>query len=138
MDRHDEHIRLLAIFHFIYAGLVLLGTLVPIFWLLVASIWWPELASEARRDGGAVPAMATGALGLTFLGLGILLAWTWVGVLIAAGRSLLQRRRHTFCLVVAAIACLNVPLGTLLGVVSLLVLNRDEARGLFDGRARGA
>ncbi len=131
MDRRREHIRLLAIFHFVYAGVVLLGSLLPAFWLLVASIWWPELAQEARRDSGLLPAVATGALGLTLIGFIVLLAWIWVGVLIFAGRSLLMRRRHTFCMVVAAVACLNVPLGTLLGVATLLLLNREDLRDLF-------
>jgi hypothetical protein len=135
MDNRRENLRLLAIFHFIYAGLILLGSLMPIFWLLVASIWWPELAAEARNEPGLLPAMTTGALGLTFLGFGILLAWTWVGVVVAAGRSLLQARRHTFCMVVAAVACLNVPLGTLLGVSSLVLLNREGMRELFDAGA---
>jgi hypothetical protein len=135
MDRRIEHVRLLAIFHFIYAGLILLGSLLPIFWLLVASIWWPELAGDARHDPGMMPAMATGALGLAFVGLGILLAWIWAAILIAAGRSLLSRRRHTFCMVVAALACLNLPLGTVLGVASVFVLNREDVRALFAGES---
>ena len=49
MDRRLENLRLIAIFHFIYAGLIALGSLVPIFWLLAASIWWPELADEIAR-----------------------------------------------------------------------------------------
>lgn len=138
MDRRREHIRLLAIFHFIYAGLILLGSLLPVFWILVASIWWPELASEARREPTMMPAIATGALGMTFVGFWIVLAWIWAAVLIAAGRSLFMQRRHTFCMVVAAVACLNVPLGTVLGVASLFVLNREDVRGLFgDARAKG-
>ncbi len=132
MDNRRDNLRLLAIFHFIYAGLVFIGSMVPILWLLVASFWWPELAGEARREPGMMPALATGTLGLTFVSIGVLVAWTWAGVLVAAGRSLLATRRHTFCLVVAAVACLFMPLGTLLGVVTLVVLNGQEVRGLFD------
>ena len=61
MTHPQEPIRLLAIFHFVYAGLVVLGTLMPILWLLTASIWWPELAAEATGDSEYIPAMATGA-----------------------------------------------------------------------------
>jgi hypothetical protein len=133
MDRRHEHVRLLAILHFIYAGLILLGSLMPIFWLLIASVWWPELAGEAGREPGLAPALATGALGMAFVGFWVLLAWIWAGVLVFAGRSLLTMRRHTYCMVVAAVACLNLPLGTVLGVVSLIVLNRQDVRALFDG-----
>lgn len=133
MNNPQEHIRLLAIFHFVYAGLIVLGTLVPIFWLLAASIWWPELAAEATGDGEYIPAMATGAVVVGFASFGILLAWIWAGFLVTAGRSLLVLRRHTFCLVVAGIACLAIPLGTLLGASTLVILNREGTRALFDG-----
>jgi hypothetical protein len=132
MDRRREHVRLLAIFHFVYAGLVVLGTLVPIFWLLAASLWWPELVEEAQREGGGVPVMATGAIAMGFAGFGILLGWIWAGCLVFAGRSLLNLSRYTYCLVVAGVACLGVPLGTVLGVTSLVVLNREDVRELFE------
>ncbi|MDD5719358.1 MAG: hypothetical protein PHQ53_06685 [Candidatus Krumholzibacteria bacterium] len=131
MNRHAENLRLLAIFHFVYAGLILLGSLVPVFWLLVASLWWPELAGEIGREPAVLPVAAVGALGLVAGGFAIILAWVWVGVVVAAGRSLLARRRHTFCMVVAAVACLQMPLGTLLGVASLILLNQDGVRALF-------
>ncbi len=88
MDRRHEHVRLLAIFHFIYAGLIVAGSLVPIVWLLFASIWWPELANEVERESGDLPVMASGALAMGFASFGVLLAWIWAGVLVFAGRSL--------------------------------------------------
>lgn len=132
MDRRREHVRLLAIFHFVYAGLVVLGTLVPIFWLLAASLWWPELAAEAEREGSGVPIMATGTIALGFATFGIVLGWVWAGCLVFAARSLLVLRRYSYCLVVAGVACLGVPLGTVLGVSSLVVLNREDVRALFE------
>jgi hypothetical protein len=132
MDRRREHLRLLAIFHFVYAGLVFLGTLVPVFWLLAASLWWPELAAEAQREGGGVPVMATGAMAMGFASFGVVLGWIWAGCLVFAGRSILQMQRYTFCLVVAGITCLAVPLGTLLGVATLVILNREDIRQLFE------
>ena len=133
MDRRHEHVRLLAIFHFIYAGLIVAGSLVPIVWLLFASIWWPELANEVERESGDLPVMASGALAMGFASFGILLAWIWAGVLVFAGRSLLTLRRHTFCMVVAGLACLSVPLGTALGISTLVILNRQDVIQLFRG-----
>lgn len=131
MDRCREHVRLLAIFHFIYAGLIVLGSLMPVFWLLIASVWWPELGGETGRDPGLTPLLATGALGMAFVGIWVFFAWVWAAVLAFAGRSLLTMKRHTFCMVVAGLACLNLPLGTVLGVASLVVLNREDVRELF-------
>ena len=135
MDRRREHLRLLAIFHFIYAGLIIVGTLVPIFWLLTASLWWPELASEIEREGGDMPTFATGALALGFGAFGVMLGWIWAGCLIFAGRNLLAATRYTYCLVIAGIACLSVPVGTALGVTSLVILNREESRQVFEDEA---
>ena len=129
MDRRHEYLRLLAIFHFVYAGVVCLGTLVPVFWLLTASLWWPELAAEARSEGA--PMLMTGSLAVGFASFGVLMGWVWAGCLVFAGRSLLQAQRYTFCLVIAGVTCLAVPLGTVLGVSTLIILNREDVRQLF-------
>ncbi len=131
MERRREHVRLLAIFHFVYAGAVLLGTLVPIVWLSLATVWWPELADEARHSADGRPALAAGTLGLAMASIGIMMAWVWALVLVFAGRSLLARQRYTFCMVVAGLTCLSIPLGTVLGVTTLMILNQEETRRLF-------
>lgn len=134
MDNRRENLRLLGIFHFVYAGLVLVGSLLPVVWLTMAAVWWPELAAD-RGAGSDMPMMLTGTVGLAVAGFGILVAWLWAGVLVVAGRSLMQSRRHTFCMVVAAVSCLSFPVGTLLGLATLVVINRNDVRELFEARA---
>jgi hypothetical protein len=51
---------------------------------------------------------------------------------IAAGRFLTQKKHRIFCIVMASIHCLHAPLGTLLGVFTLIVLLRPSVRMLFD------
>ena len=48
-----------------------------------------------------------------------------------AAHSLLKRRRRMLCLIAAGIACLSMPLGTVLGVFTIIVLVRPEAKTLF-------
>lgn len=134
MDNRRENLRLLGIFHFVYAGLVLVGSLLPVVWLTMAAVWWPELTAD-MDPGSGMPMMLTGTVGLALAGFGILMAWLWAGVLVVAGRSLMQSRRHTFCMVVAAVSCLSFPVGTLLGVSTLVVINRNDVRELFEARA---
>jgi hypothetical protein len=50
-----------------------------------------------------------------------------------AGRALARRERRTLCLVVACLNCLHMPLGTLLGVFTLIVLGRPTVKSLFEG-----
>ena len=54
-------------------------------------------------------------------------------MMIIAGRMMAKRRRRMFCLIVAAISCLFFPLGTLLGIFTILVLSRPSVIQQFDG-----
>lgn len=47
------------------------------------------------------------------------------------GRFLSRRQHHTFCVVISALNCLSLPLGTALGVFSILVLQRSSVKALF-------
>ncbi|CAN5261254.1 hypothetical protein BH23VER1_BH23VER1_05750 [soil metagenome] len=50
---------------------------------------------------------------------------------VAAGRAIAARMHYTFVFVVACVECIVVPMGTVLGVFTFLVLQRDAARPLF-------
>jgi hypothetical protein len=47
-------------------------------------------------------------------------------------RDLMRHRRRTFCYVVAATHCINIPVGVLLGIFTFIVLSRPEAKALFE------
>ena len=47
------------------------------------------------------------------------------------GCAIRRRRWWTFCFVVSVLMCPSFPLGTALGVFSLIVLNKPEAKELF-------
>ena len=72
---------------------------------------------------------------VAFASLFILAGWTFATCVFLAGRNLARRRRYTFCLVMAAIMCLFMPFGTVLGVFTLVVLMRPSVKPLFDGQA---
>jgi len=76
--------------------------------------------------------------GWVFVGMGsiaVLFGWTLAGLMFTAGRSIRRRRRHTFCIVVAGVSCLFMPFGTILGVLSLIVLNRPSVKLLFEAQS---
>ena len=47
------------------------------------------------------------------------------------GSSLKQRRRRTLCFVVACLMLPSFPLGTILGVFTIIVLRRPSVQELF-------
>jgi hypothetical protein len=124
VNRDQEHLDLLAIFHYILAGLTALGACVPI--LHVGMGVFILMAAPADE----VPRLV-GILLVVFASVAILAGWTLAIALFMAGRRLSGRRGRTFCLVVAALSCLMVPLGTVLGIFTLVVLSRGSVQQLF-------
>src|SRR5207247_2646947 len=61
----------------------------------------------------------------------ILLGWAYSIAMIVTARMLRRRRRHTFCMAMAGIACLWQPFGLALGIFSFIVLMRPSVQELF-------
>src|SRR5205085_6217274 len=66
----------------------------------------------------------------------ILGGWTIAALMAVAGRFLARRQRRVYCLVVAALECLWTPFGTVLGILTLLVLIRPSVIELFNQPVR--
>lgn len=133
MNQEDaQHLQLLSIFHYVMAGLAGLMALFPFLHLVIFGM-------VLRSDDAQDDPMARLFLG-TFMGATVLVilgGLAFAVCLALAGRFLALRMRYTFCLVVAAIACVFFPLGTVLGVFTILVLVRPSVKEAFDGGAGG-
>jgi hypothetical protein len=46
--------------------------------------------------------------------------------------NLKRRQKRTFSLVMACMCCMNIPLGTALGVFTLVVLSRQSVKAIYD------
>ncbi len=53
----------------------------------------------------------------------------------AAGRCLAKRSCYAFCLFIAGAECLFMPLGTALGIFTLVVMTRESVKTSFVGQA---
>jgi hypothetical protein len=126
-----EHLRLLSIFHYVVGGLQALFACFPILHLLIGAflVFGPGLHGHS---GERLPTALMGSFFMIFAGAWMLVGWTLAVCMVVAGRSLAQRRRHFFCLVVAGIeAALCMPLGTALGVLTIVVLIRPTVKQAF-------
>jgi hypothetical protein len=134
VKRDIEHLKLLAIFHFVLAALTALLHSVPIIHIVLGVMMLNGTFPGARPGTpGAPPAF----MGWFFVGIGsVVVFWGWslAFCLTIAGFGLLRRKWRTFCCVVAGYACLHPPFGTALGVCTLLVLLRQSVRDLFAGK----
>lgn len=111
----------LSILFFVWVGLHLLSTLVMVGILAVA-------LGNVPSGGEAYPATVVLIVMLVFA---TLLSVALITLEVITARSLRQRRRHTLCIVMAAVVCLSFPLGTALGIYALIVLLRPSVKSLF-------
>jgi hypothetical protein len=133
MDRDTEQLNLLAIFHYVVAGLAALFSFFPLIYTTIGVIFIFAARHGTAKPGEELPPEFLGwifaVVGLLLFVIGIVMA---ICILIA-GRSLALRKRYTFALVIACIQCLFVPFGTILGAFTIVVLSRESVMGLFSG-----
>jgi hypothetical protein len=134
MNQDREHLRLLAIFHYVGAGLAALFSLFPLLYTTIGAIF----IFAARHPSAAGPKpgeeLPPEFLGWIFAVLGALLFLIGIAMAICiliAGRSIAHRKRYSFVLVMACIECLFNPFGTILGVFTIVVLPRESVKALF-------
>ncbi|HUJ14179.1 MAG TPA: hypothetical protein VL284_10370 [Thermoanaerobaculia bacterium] len=122
----DEHLRLLRLGFFIAAAANTIWIGVGLIYVLIglafavtsgqgANAPPPEFRSIVMIVGCAVAGLA-----------GVL---TTLKLMVA--RRIRERRSRVFCMIVSGISCAAVPYGTALGVLALLVLNRQSVAQQF-------
>jgi hypothetical protein len=129
-----DHLRLLSIFHYIVSGLAAFFACLPIIHLVIGlfMILAPQKFGPANNQPPAF-------IGWFFVGIAsffILVGWTFAVLVLIAGRFIALRKHYQFCFVVACLECIFMPFGTVLGVFTILVLNRPTVKKLFAQSAR--
>ncbi len=123
VDRDEEHLRLLANYHFLVAGISALALLVFVVLPLVlgpaylAVLGVPKNQPEAQLQQQLLAGLTLGG----FMTL----------IYARNGLALKGKRYRISCIILSAAECLSFPLGMILGVSAILVLRRDSVRALF-------
>ena len=128
---NEQHLRLLATFHYVVAGFTALFALFP---LIHFAVGWFMLHAPAPKTGEAPPAF----IGWLFMGFGasfFMLGESFAACVVAAGRFITQRRRYWFVFVMACFQCAFFPFGTVLGVFTIVVLSRPAVKQMFGLKA---
>jgi len=126
-----DHLNLLSIFHFIGAGFAILGLLFlaahyAMFHAFIANpqMWQNQKQVPPRAEFFAIFKWFYLAGAVWFIGTGLLNLFS--------GLCMRARTNRTLSIVVGAINCIHMPLGTILGVFTFIVLLRDSVRELYD------
>jgi hypothetical protein len=129
-EEDNKYLDLLSMFHYILAGITALFSCLPIIHVVIGILM---LSGKFVQDsGGAEPPRIVGMLFLVMGSLLIILGWGLAICLFIAGKKLKNRRNRIFCMVVAGIECVFMPLGTVLGIFTLIVLSKDSVKEIFD------
>jgi hypothetical protein len=132
MQDDREHLRLLAIFHWIVAGIAVLIALFPVIHLVIGiGIINGSFPLDAASKGNPFPIHVMGWFFVVFACTWIVCSLAFAACLACAARNLVEHRHRTFCMVMAGLSCAFFPFGTALGVFTIVVLSRDSVRALF-------
>ena len=130
------HLKLLSIFHYVAAGLSLFGILFVLlhFTMMHAILGNPKMWEGQKQ---APPMEIFAMFKWFYLLLG---AWFLASLVlnIISGLCIHRRKNRTFSLVTAAVNCLHVPIGTVLGVFTFIVLLRDSVEELYEAQTTEA
>ncbi|WP_200268931.1 hypothetical protein [Luteolibacter pohnpeiensis] len=129
--RDQEHLNMLAIFHYVVAGILALASCIPVIHLTFGLflVFNPPVTKGAE----AFPP-EFGWFIVIIACFFITIGWAVAIATFLSGRFISKRQNRMFSFVVACMICLFMPLGTILGVFTLIILSRDSVVALYNDR----
>src|SRR5438034_7940083 len=135
MDRDTEQLNLLAIFHYVVAGLAALFSFFPLLYTTVGAIFIFAARHGTAKRGEDLPPEFLGWIFAVLGSVLFLIGLSMAICILIAGRSLALRKRYSFAFVIACIECLFISFVIILVVFTTVVLSRESVRGLFSTAA---
>ncbi len=127
MKNNDNlHLNILSALHYLVGVYLLLGT------LFISRYVLAGVLAFIKSNGTASPSESFTSWGQVILISTLVLLMMAQGIaLLFAGHYLRKKKSRTFCLVIAGIECLSFPLGTVLGVFTLIKLSKASVKERF-------
>jgi len=131
IEQDLQHLKALSICHYVMAGITAFFSSIALFHIGMGIMMVTSPSMMSGGSGGPPPEV----FGWMFILIGscvILIGWTYSVLIFIAGRFLAQRKHHLYCLIMAGVSCaVSVPIGTVLGVFTLIVLLRPSVKEMF-------
>ena len=129
-----DHLNLLSIFHFVGAGLAFMAMLLMLAEFAVMHFTVTNPAFWQGQKQQPPPAQFYEIFHVLIWFYLVIALWCLASAIlnILSGLLLRERKIRTFSFVVAGINCLHIPLGTVLGVFTIIVLTRESVRELYE------
>ncbi len=127
----QEHLKLLAIGHYVVGGIAVFFACLPLLHLTIGLAFlfggFEQFGAEGAEEVPTFIGVLFAIIGGIFFLFGQACAWC----LIYSGRQIAQRKKHTFSFIIACVSCMFFPFGTILGVFTIIVLSRDSVKMLY-------
>ncbi len=125
--KDESDLNLLSVLHYVWSGLLGCSTLGIVGYFVLLGGIFGVSATSTGEQGAVVAAGATIVMGVV---VGVMMAALFVIHFLAAS-GLRNKKRRVLILIASALMCTSVPLGTLLGVFTFIVLGRPGVKALF-------
>jgi len=117
-----DHLNILSILYLVFGILMFVGAAAVALYISMIGFMMSIGSGQTGMPGGLFIVFGLFAGGLV-AAIG--------GLLIYASKCLRTHRDMTWVMVAAALCCLHMPLGTLLGIFTFIVLSRPSVKALF-------
>lgn len=140
MNENESQLHSLAIAHYCVGGVMVLFACVPLFHMffgLAMIMGWGDVQEALITQNDSLPMpqpFPPQLFGWFFFAMGLvffLIGQATSIAIVASGRYLKRRKNYTFSFVIACVACMFIPIGTILGVFTIIVLSRESVKGLY-------
>lgn len=131
MKNDIENLRLLVIAHYVLAAIMALFACLPLIHIAIGL--FVLFGSPAQENPTDFPNELFATLFIVVGAISMIVGWALAFCLYQSGRFIDTRRNYTFCFVVAVVACVMfTPLGTILGIFTIIVLSRPAVKAMFE------
>lgn len=130
IEQKQNYLDILAISYYVVGALAGLLACLALLYVGLGGV----MAFNPHAFGPDEPPQFVGCLVLSMGLFGLALGWAFAIAMIWAGRCLAARRRYEIVVVMAVVGCVFTPLGTILGILTLILLVQPEVKALFAGK----
>ena len=128
-----KNLETIAVFHYVYGAINCFGGLFLLALVALGGFLGSDWVAE-QSHGDAPPAWLGGIL--STIGVVLFFFVEAIGILIIySGRCIAKRKNRTLSQVVAALCCLSIPLGLVLGIFTLIALSDEEVKREYQTHA---
>lgn len=124
MERDKRHLKILSNVQILYG---ILNLFVSYYYYKTIFILFDGYRKALEESNPELQVALLIGFGFVLFLIGVVILFC----IILAGQSLDRYENYNFCLVVAAAECLIFPIGTIIGISTILVLRRESVKELF-------